>query len=46
MFFGSISTLYLISKTSLKVGMEITLYGLKSFSQGRTSLTGGALEVT
>jgi hypothetical protein len=46
MFFGSISTLYLISKTSKKVGMEISLCGSKSFSQGSTGLTGGALEVT
>jgi hypothetical protein len=46
MVFGSISSPYLISKTSLKVGMEIYLCGSKSFSQGSTGLTGGDLEVT
>jgi hypothetical protein len=40
MNFGSISSLYLISKSSEKVGMEISLLGLKSFSQGSTGLTG------
>jgi hypothetical protein len=43
MVFGSILSLYLISKTSLKVEMEIYLCGSKSVSQGST---GGDLEVT
>jgi hypothetical protein len=46
MNFGSISSLYLLSKTSKKVGMKISLFDLKSFSQGGTGLTGGTLEVT
>jgi hypothetical protein len=41
MNFGSISYLYLLSKTSKKSGMKISLFGLKSFSQGGTGQTGG-----
>jgi hypothetical protein len=37
---GSISTLYLISKTYKKFGMEILLCDSKFFSQGSTGLTG------
>jgi hypothetical protein len=39
MNFGLISTLYLLTKTSEKVGMKISLFGSKAFSEGSTGLT-------